>query len=466
MRLVILGGGGFRVPMVYRALAARSSLGIDEVVLFDVDGARSKVIAAVLQPKPGIRIRLTDSLPEALTGADVVFSAIRVGGAAGRVRDERRALEAGVLGQETVGAGGLSFGLRTLPVVLRAAELQAELAPKSWLINFTNPAGMITQALSTVLGPRVVGICDSPVGLIRRAVRALGVAPSGIEYDYAGLNHLGWLTGLRQDGADLLGRLLADDSLLQRMEEGRLFDPQLLRSLRAIPNEYLHFYYSARELTASLSRAKTRGEVVLAEQEDFYRAAGQAMTAAGQAMTAAGQALTAAGQALTAAGQAPAVAEMLWEQTRAHREQTYLAEARLDERDTTDLSGGGYEQVALDVAEALTTGVAKELIVNARNGSAYPQLPAELVLETRCVVDATGARPLPGPALHLHQLGLMASVRAAEQSVIDAVRTRDRAAAVHGFAIHPLIGSRRIAARLVESTQAQEPSVAALFSPR
>ncbi|MDQ2738788.1 MAG: 6-phospho-beta-glucosidase [Actinomycetota bacterium] len=452
MRLVILGGGGFRVPLVYRALAARSSLGIDEVVLFDVDGARSKVIAAVLQPKPGIRIRLTDSLPEALTGADVVFSAIRVGGAAGRVRDERRALEAGVLGQETVGAGGLSFGLRTLPVVLRAAELQAELAPKSWLINFTNPAGMITQALSTVLGPRVVGICDSPVGLIRRAVRALGVAPSGIEYDYAGLNHLGWLTGLRQNGADLLGRLLADDSLLQRMEEGRLFDPQLLRSLRAIPNEYLHFYYSARELTASLSRARTRGEVVLAEQEDFYRAAGQAMTAAGQAMT--------------AAGQAPAVAEMLWEQTRAHREQTYLAEARLDERDTADLSGGGYEQVALDVAEALTTGVAKELIVNARNGSAYPQLPAELVLETRCVVDATGARPLPGPALHLHQLGLMASVRAAEQSVIDAVRTRDRAAAVHGFAIHPLIGSRRIAARLVESTQAQEPSVAALFSPR
>jgi len=445
MRLVILGGGGFRVPLVYRALAARSSLGIDEVVLFDVDGARSKVIAAVLQPIPGIRIRLTDSLPEALTGADVVFSAIRVGGAAGRVRDERRALEAGVLGQETVGAGGLSFGLRTLPVVLRAAELQAELAPNSWLINFTNPAGMITQALSTVLGPRVVGICDSPVGLIRRAVRALGVAYSGIEYDYAGLNHLGWLTGLRQNGADLLGRLLADDSLLQRMEEGRLFDPQLLRSLRAIPNEYLHFYYSARELTASLSRAKTRGEVVLAEQEDFYRAAGQAMTAAGQA---------------------PAVAEMLWEQTRAHREQTYLAEARLDERDTADLSGGGYEQVALDVAEALTTGVAKELIVNARNGSAYPQLPAELVLETRCVVDATGARPLHGPALHLHQLGLMASVRAAEQSVIDAVRTRDRAAAVHGFAIHPLIGSSRIAARLVESTQAQEPSVAALFSPR
>jgi len=459
MRLVILGGGGFRVPLVYRALAARSSLGIDEVVLFDVDGARSKVIAAVLQPIPGIRIRLTDSLPEALTGADVVFSAIRVGGAAGRVRDERRALEAGVLGQETVGAGGLSFGLRTLPVVLRAAELQAELAPNSWLINFTNPAGMITQALSTVLGPRVVGICDSPVGLIRRAVRALGVAPSGIEYDYAGLNHLGWLTGLRQNGADLLGRLLADDSLLQRMEEGRLFDPQLLRSLRAIPNEYLHFYYSARELTASLSRAKTRGEVVLAEQEDFYRAAGQAMTVAGQAVPA-------AGQAMTVAGQAPAVAEMLWEQTRAHREQTYLAEARLDERDTQDLSGGGYEQVALDVAEALTTGVAKELIVNARNGSAYPQLPAELVLETRCVVDATGARPLPGPALHLHQLGLMASVRAAEQSVIDAVRTRDRAAAVHGFAIHPLIGSRRIAARLVESTQAQEPSVAALFSPR
>src|ERR1700712_2131672 len=146
MRLVILGGGGFRVPLVYRALVRRRTPGIDEVVLFDIDLARLAVIAAVLEPAPGVRITVTDSLTDALTGADIIFSAIRVGGAAGRVRDERRALALGLLGQETVGAGGLSFGLRTLPVVLEAARLQAELAPGAWLVNFPNPAGPITPA--------------------------------------------------------------------------------------------------------------------------------------------------------------------------------------------------------------------------------------------------------------------------------------------------------------------------------
>src|ERR1700712_5143128 len=122
MRLVILGGGGFRVPLVYRALLRRPWLGVDEVVLYDVDLGRLSVIAAVLEPAPGVRITVTDSLSDALTGADIVFSAIRVGGAEGRVRDERRALRLGVLGQETVGAGGLSFGLGAPPVALQAAE--------------------------------------------------------------------------------------------------------------------------------------------------------------------------------------------------------------------------------------------------------------------------------------------------------------------------------------------------------
>lgn len=447
MRLVILGGGGFRVPLVYRAVTRRPSLGVDEVVLFDIELSRVEVIASVLEPTPGIRVIATDSLTSALTGADVVFSAIRVGGAAGRVRDERRALDAGVLGQETVGAGGLAYGLRTLPVVRHAAELQAEIAPDSWLINFTNPAGMVTQALSDVLGHRVIGICDSPIGLVRRAVRALDLPVSAvdesvtnaeIDYDYAGINHLGWLTGLRHRGVDVLTELLADDSRLQRTEEGRLFDSGLLRSLQAIPNEYLHFFYAAKELTAQLRDKPTRGEILLTEQQQFYRSAGAAIDGA------------------------PA----LWEQTRAHREQTYLAEARTKERDEQDRSGGGYEHVALDVAEALTGGRRKELIVNARNGNAFPQLPSETIVETRCVVDTTGARPQPGPALSLHQLGLVASVRAAEQAVIQAAATRDRDAAIHGFAIHPLVGSRAIAARLVESIERDEPASAALFRTR
>lgn len=438
VRLTILGGGGFRVPLVYRALLDRPGLGIDEVVLYDVDPQRLAVIAAVLPADPRVRVRTTDSLTDALTGTDVVFSAIRVGGAAGRVRDERRALRLGLLGQETVGAGGLAFGLRTLPVVLAAAKIQAQVAPDAWLINFTNPAGLITQALAGVLGEKVIGICDSPIGLVRRACRALGLPAGQVRYDYAGINHLGWLTGLHHQGRDHLPDLLSDDALLATTEEGRLFGPDLLRSLRCIPNEYLYFYYAAREVAAALAAAETRGEVVEQEQRQFY---------------------------LAAAGRPERAAE-LWQQARAHREETYLAEARDSERDEADLSGGGYEHIALDIVQAVLAGPPAELLVNAPNGAAFPQLPPGMVIETRCLVDASGAHPRPGPPLPLHQLGLLASVRAAEDSIITAVRNRERDAALSGFAIHPLIGSRQLAAALLASVEADEPTVAALFARR
>ena len=139
-------------------------------MLHDADPQRLAVISAVLAGRAGsARSRLAGSVTEAVTGADVVFSAIRVGGAAGRVRDERRALDLGVLGQETVGAGGIAYALRTLPVALDAAQVIRDVAPDAWLINFTNPAGLVTEALRTVLGDRVIGICDSPIGLVRRA---------------------------------------------------------------------------------------------------------------------------------------------------------------------------------------------------------------------------------------------------------------------------------------------------------
>lgn len=438
VRVVILGGGGFRVPTVVRAIAGRPELGIAEVVLHDVDETRLAVISSVLPAAlPGLRLRTTTSLAEALPGADVVFSAIRVGGAEGRVRDERRALALGVLGQETVGAGGLAYGLRTVPVALAAARLQAELAPDAWLINFTNPAGLITQALSEPMGRKVIGICDSPVGLIRRVCRSLAVAESSANADYLGINHLGWLRSLSVDDRDLLPGLLADDRALDGFEEGRLFGATILRSLRSVPNEYLHFYYAAREMVADLAAESTRGEVLAAEQSIFYRTSIDDLT------------------------RAPA----LWEAARLRREETYLAETRCrhEQRDDADLSGGGYQEVALDLIGALTGGPPVELIVNAVNGPAVPALPPSMMLEARCRVDTTGATVLPASPLDLHQLGLVASVRAAEQAVITAVTHGSRADAVRAFAIHPLIGSWPIAEQLTAGVVADHPELAALL---
>jgi len=443
VRLAILGGGGFRVPLVYRAAAARTELDIDRVVLYDDDPARLAVMQSVLRADAGPPVSATTDLDTALRGVDVVFSAIRVGGAAGRAADERRALDLGVLGQETVGAGGLAFGLRTVPVALHIARRIADLAPDAWTINFTNPAGMITEAMRSVLGERVIGICDSPVGLIRHACRALGVAVQDVRCDYAGINHLGWLRAIRPIGGgpraaaggdDLLPQLLADDAALATFEEGRLFGGPLLRALGSLPNEYLAFYYMHRDLAASLAATHTRGELLAAEQGDFY----------------------------AAASADPAAAHALWDSARARREETYLAETRHEgeRRDAADLSGGGYQEVALDLITALTGGPEAELIVNVPNGSALAGLPDDVVVELRCTVDARGAHPIPLPPLTLHELGLVCAVRAAERAVIDATVYGSRELALRAFAVHPLVGSPRIARRLLDGVLADYPGLA------
>lgn len=168
MKLVILGGGGFRVPLVYRALLGDRSPGrVSEVVLHDLDPARLAAIGGVLAElatgtSDAPSVTTSTDIDDALRGADFVFSAIRVGGLDGRAADESVAAGCGVLGQETVGAGGVAYGLRTVPVAIDIARRISVHAPDAWVINFTNPAGMVTEAMSTHLGNRVIGICDSP----------------------------------------------------------------------------------------------------------------------------------------------------------------------------------------------------------------------------------------------------------------------------------------------------------------
>ncbi len=277
MKLTILGGGGFRVPLVYGALLGDRGEGrVTDVVLHDLDAGRLSAVARVLAEQAADvadapTVTATTDLDEALRGADFIFSAIRVGGLEGRAADERVALDQGVLGQETVGAGGIAYGLRTVPVAVDIARRVARLAPDAWLINFTNPAGLVTEAMSRHLGDRVIGICDSPVGLGRRIARVLGANPREAWIDYVGLNHLGWVRGLHVAGRDELPRLLADPDLLGSFEEGKLFGTEWLQSLGAIPNEYLHYYYFNREAVRAYSEAeKTRGAFLRDQQEHFY----------------------------------------------------------------------------------------------------------------------------------------------------------------------------------------------------
>lgn len=460
MRLVILGGGGFRVPLVHGALLADGSDPlVDEVVLHDVDVGRLRAISTVLaQQAAGCRhaprLTVTQQLDEALTGADAVFCAIRVGGVAGRTADERVALDLGVLGQETTGAGGVSYGLRTVPAAVEVAERVRRLAPRAWVVNFTNPAGLVTQAMQTVLGERAVGICDSPLGLVRRAAHALGHPLEDVSVDYAGLNHLGWLRGLRVDGRDMLPDLLGDPVRLGGIEEGRRFGVPWLQAIGMLPNEYLYYYYFTREaVAAARAGGSTRGEFLLAQQGEFY----------------------------AAVDREPAGAWATWESVRRERDATYMREAHTGEqaappasararagaprhRAEADGGGGGYEGVALSLLTALVRNEPATLILNVRNGRALPGLAEEAVVEVPCRVTAAGPVPCPVSPLTGHALGLAQQVKAVEELTIGAALEGSPALAVKAFALHPLVDSVSTARRLLAGYRSAVPELERVFS--
>lgn len=425
---------------MYGALLGDHAEGrVTEVTLHDTDPDRLRAVTGVLaEQATGVpdapAVHATTDLDEALRGADFVFSAIRVGGLAGRAADERVALAEGVLGQETVGAGGIAYGLRTVPVAVDIARRVKRLAPDAWVINFTNPAGLVTEAMSRHLGDRVIGICDSPVGLGRRVARVLGADPGEAWIDYVGLNHLGWLRGLRVNGRDELPRLLADEKLLGSFEEGRLFGPDWLRSLGAIPNEYLHYYYFNRETVHAYQEAeRTRGAFLLDQQAAFYSH--------------------------------PSYAS--WDRTRAEREATYMAHNReasgAGERDAADLEeSGGYEKVALALMRAIARDERATLILNVRGRGALPSLGVDAVVEIPCLVDANGAHPVSVAPLPGHATGLVSSVKAVEREVLEAAEGGSRATAVKAFALHPLVDSVTVARRLLEGYTAAHPGLAYL----
>ena len=337
MKLAIIGGGGFRVPLVYGALLERRPF--DEIVLHDVDPERLDRIAGVLEGQAAehgdrVPFRTTTDLDDAIDGADFVFVAIRVGGLEGRTVDEGVPLGHGVLGQETTGPGGICFALRTIPAMLDLAERVARRAPGAWLVNFTNPAGMVTEALQQVLADRAIGICDSPSALCRRVAASLGSPPDPLWFDYFGLNHLGWLKGVRDGSGERLPELLADDAALDALEEGRLFGAEWLRSLGMVPNEYLF---------------------LLEQQAGFY----------------------------AARPETPEQALALWRATKDERDRTYMAEARNGDEGHAHAEGdpGGYEAEALAVVEAISADQGAVRILNVANRSALG------FLDERAVVD-------------------------------------------------------------------------------
>ncbi|WP_413602712.1 6-phospho-beta-glucosidase [Curtobacterium sp. Curtsp57] len=451
MKLCILGGGGFRTPYVYQALLRDTgSPRVDEVALYDVDEVRLHAMVAILTelaadfPDAPV-LKPTTDLHRAVEGSDYVFAALRVGGLEGRRCDEHVALDLNVLGQETTGPGGLAYAIRTVPVMVEAAKVIRDLAPNAYVMNFTNPAGIITEAMQSVLGDRVLGICDTPSGLGRRVAGMLGLDHTRVQMDYVGLNHLGWMRRVMYDGRDVLPELMADDDRLGSMEEGHVFGLDWIRSLGAIPNEYLFYYYFNRDAVRSIvGSGKTRGDFLAESQSAFYDRA-------------------------SAAGNG--VAE-LWRETVERRSASYMAEAKggtqdepLDPKEReTDPSHQGYAGVALGVMAAISRNERQTMILNVRNNGTIAGLPRDAVVEVPTMVDANGVHPMTTDQPDLHQIGLMSQVKAVERHTIQAALTGSKDEALKAFALHPLVDSVSVARDLVRGYVDRIPEVAAVLT--
>lgn len=428
MKITVLGGASVRTPLLVRSLLLARDLPLAEIALFDTDGRKADLMMRVIDRvrerfSPSARITLPSTPVDALRGADFVFSSFRPGGDAARVLDERVPLLRGTLGQETVGAGGFSMALRSVPASLAYADLAAELCPSAWYVNFTNPSGIITEALlSHSRNRKVIGICDAPIAIQRIAASLYGVPVQEVQMRYFGLNHLGWAHSLRVSGVERLPELIA-----HRAEEFAAAEPLYrdliphMKETGLVPNEYLLFYLFHRRIAAALAfGGETRGEAVLKSNAALLAA-------------------------LADPSRDPVEA---YEGYLQGREDGYMSKESGRTREASPVSlfvkkaNLGYDDVAIMTMRSLMGLGAAELPLNVRNGGFCPWLREEDVIETTCAIGPDGPVPIgTAPDLPAGPRGLVASVKAYERGVATAASTGDRALAADALSANPLVGS-------------------------
>lgn len=437
MKLALIGGGGARAPEFVRgALVFAAALDLQELWLMDTDSARLETIAPLCeeilrQAKSPFRLCQTTSLDEALHDAGVIVTTIRVGGEHGRVIDERVALRHNVLGQETTGPGGFSMAMRSIPTLMDVATRAEVLAPKAWTFNFTNPAGLVAQALHDAGFRRIVGICDSANTGQHDVARYLGIPLNEVKAEVFGMNHLSWVRRAMVKGVNVLPDLLADDGFIQSTNL-RFFDTKLVRRMGMFLNEYLYYYYYRDEAVKRIQEEQeTRGEEVERLNKELFAA-------------------------LT--GCPPAEALRLYDAYNRRRSATYMAYAEPDRSDSetqtqrghAEQEVGGYAGVALRAGLALTQDRPLRIGLNVPNEGAIPGMRADDVVEITCEVDGRGIRPIPIEPVPADAYLLMRAVKRYERLASQAILNRNRELAVESLFAHPLVGSDSLARTLVD----------------
>ncbi|WP_314244677.1 6-phospho-beta-glucosidase [Streptomyces kutzneri] len=408
MKLAVVGGGSTYTPELIDGFARlRDTLPVGELVLIDPAAERLELIGGLArrifarQGHPG-RVTTTTDLDAGISGADAVLLQLRIGGQAARLQDETWPLECGCVGQETTGAGGLAKALRTVPVVLDIAERVRRTNPDAWIIDFTNPVGIVTRALLQA-GHKAVGLCNVAIGLQRKFAALLDLAPADIHLDHVGLNHLTWELGVRRggpDGEDLLGTLLAAHG---EAVAGDLRLPRaVLDRLGVVPSYYLRYFYAHDEVVRELGTKPSRAAEVAAMERELLALYGD-----------------------------PA----------------------LDEKPALLAKRGGafYSEAAVDLAASLLGDGGPALqVVNTYNNGTLPFLPDDAVIEVQARVDGSGPVPLAVPRLDPLFSGLISHVSAYEDLALDAALRGGRERVFKALLAHPLIGQFDLAEGLTD----------------
>ncbi|MFE4454125.1 6-phospho-beta-glucosidase [Streptomyces sp. NPDC056796] len=408
MKLAVVGGGSTYTPELIDGFARlRDTLPVEELVLVDPAADRLELVGGLArrifarQGHPG-RIVTTSDLDAGVAGADAVLLQLRVGGQAARNQDETWPLECGCVGQETTGAGGLAKALRTVPVVLDIAERVRRTNPDAWIIDFTNPVGIVTRALLQA-GHKAVGLCNVAIGFQRKFAALLDVAPGEVHLDHVGLNHLTWELGVRlggPDGEDVLPKLLAEhgDAIAGDLRMPR----QIVDRLGVVPSYYLRYFYAHDEVVRELGTKPSRAAEVAAMEKELLE---------------------------------------------------LYADPALDEKPALLGKRGGafYSEAAVDLASSLLGGGGSAVqVVNTYNRGTLPFLPDDAVIEVQARVDGTGAAPLAVPALDPLYAGLIAHVTAYEDLALDAALRGGRDRVFKALMAHPLIGQFEYAEALTD----------------
>lgn len=443
MKLALIGGGGVRAPEFVRgALAFAADLDLQELWLMDVEQSRLDAMAplcqAIVQQNGSpFTIHQTTNLDDALRDAGMIVTTMRVGFEEGRVLDERIALKYGVLGQETTGPGGFAMALRSIPALIKVMEAAEKLAPQAWTFNFTNPAGLVAQALHQAGFRRVVGICDSANTAQMEVARWLKRPVDSVKTEVFGLNHLSWTRAALVSGRDVLPELLADEAFINDTHL-RFFGPDVVRRFGMFLNEYLYYYYFRDEaVTRILEEEETRGEEVRRLNAELFN------TLKGLSSTDALDAYDAYNHRRSASYMAYAESDEELRAARSHpTEETQLVHQPQE-------NVGGYAGVALRTGLALTQDRPLRIALNVPNNGAIHGMRDDDVVEITCEVDGRGIRPIKIGDVPESQYMLMRSVKHFERLTVDAILNRDTSLAEDALVAHPLIGTFVLAKKLV-----------------